>query len=514
MGRNQLGIDNRFFDNHTVHSNETLIKKSTPPIEKPKTVSPETSVGEISENTDLKLKKVSHHNSSPITPLVSTSIAKGLAGQKSATSSGSDEKILVQATADFQSRMQDLSHQSPEKFTAILRQIYGDKMTDEKAKELLNLAKEGKFPVPEIRLVDEQQLNGAKGAYSSAGEGCIYLSRSLTQDLKQLQEVLSEEIGHHLDKALGGDTVGDEGQMFRESIAKGDTLTDEEMAVAKRDLDKGTITIDGKEIEVEFFLPALAVAWVANLAVNVAIDTVIDLGIGALLGEAITATGATKSILLNTAMDALPGVGPAANKVKKATVLARALDKIHDSFKVLQNLQTPQAKAILTKYQNAKNTLNQLVEALKKGDFSGLTVSKIKDAFKQLMDAVNEARPLMKQAEKEAKSRKPSGVSGVDKKPEIGSGKVKLRQEPQIKPYSTQSLNQNGIHRIDKIDTSVGSQTHAHLLDGKGNKIAVDVFGEAHHGQSAGQAIPKKTADYLRSLGFQIPKDNIIKPRS
>lgn len=100
--------------------------------------------------------------------------------------------------------------------------------------------------------------------------------------------------------------------------------------------------------------------------------------------------------------------------------------------------------------------------------------------------------------------------------PKNGSGNQSpegtTRTEPTIKVPNSSKLRENGIHRIDKANTNVkGDVTHAHLLDNE--KIAVDVFGEAHHGQSVGQRIPNKIANYLRSLGFDIAPDNIIKPK-
>lgn len=86
------------------------------------------------------------------------------------------------------------------------------------------------------------------------------------------------------------------------------------------------------------------------------------------------------------------------------------------------------------------------------------------------------------------------------------------RVEPKIITPNSSQLRVNGIHRIDKKDTNITRDvTHAHLLENE--KIAVDVFGEAHHGKSEGYKLTKKVADYLRSLGFKISEDNIIKPK-
>ncbi|MGA1134589.1 MAG: LysM peptidoglycan-binding domain-containing protein [Prochlorotrichaceae cyanobacterium] len=114
----------------------------------------------------------------------------------------------------------------------------------------------GIFPsLPNVVVVPDATLNGNAGAYS-ADRSEIYLSASLVQSDNLtgiLPKVLAEEFGHHVDQLLnpGGDTVGDEGELFSD-ILLGEELTDEELARLRGENDFGILNLDGKDTFAEF----------------------------------------------------------------------------------------------------------------------------------------------------------------------------------------------------------------------------------------------------------------------
>lgn len=69
-----------------------------------------------------------------------------------------------------------------------------------------------------------------------------------------LSSVFTEEVGHALDARLNtSDTTGDEGELFRKLVA-GEAPTTAERLRVLSDNDHGTVTVDGKRVDVEFFL--------------------------------------------------------------------------------------------------------------------------------------------------------------------------------------------------------------------------------------------------------------------
>ena len=106
-----------------------------------------------------------------------------------------------------------------------------------------------------VELITEDVLNGAKGAYTAVDPLTkterIYLNANwINQGVssRAISQVLLEEVGHSLDRSLNGtrDSRGDEGAIFAQKIFKGNTLDH-----AKDEDDRATLTINGKDIEVE-----------------------------------------------------------------------------------------------------------------------------------------------------------------------------------------------------------------------------------------------------------------------
>jgi len=68
----------------------------------------------------------------------------------------------------------------------------------------------------DIVILDDSEMNGALGAYSSS-EKTIYLNKSFAAyaDKEDVEKILTEELGHYLDSQLNkADTPGDEGYQF------------------------------------------------------------------------------------------------------------------------------------------------------------------------------------------------------------------------------------------------------------------------------------------------------------
>ncbi len=68
-------------------------------------------------------------------------------------------------------------------------------------------------------------------------------------------------------------------------------------------------------------------------------------------------------------------------------------------------------------------------------------------------------------------------------------------------------------YRKDPANTTALTQQHVHVYakrHGGGKELySANIDGSGHDG-SSGYVVPKKHADYLRGLGYFIPKDNIL----
>jgi hypothetical protein len=141
-----------------------------------------------------------------------------------------------------------------EEFDAFMHQVYGDKYDKNLAEQYRQQALRGDFSfLPDVKFVDAATLQGGKGAYNEA-EGVVYINRDLlTSNPAQAEQVFVEEAGAHLDAKLNTvDTQGDEGEMFRR-VLSGEHLSARQIEAIRNDDDHGTITVDGKKVEVEFW---------------------------------------------------------------------------------------------------------------------------------------------------------------------------------------------------------------------------------------------------------------------
>ncbi|WP_017719227.1 FG-GAP-like repeat-containing protein [Kamptonema formosum] len=106
--------------------------------------------------------------------------------------------------------------------------------------------------MPHLQILNDAAMNGAQGAFSKT-ENTIYLADSLLGgDVRQVEEVLIEEIGHKFDVLLnpGWDTRGDEGELFK-NVVLGLPLSDSELLRIQTEDDSSFVVIDNQQIAVE-----------------------------------------------------------------------------------------------------------------------------------------------------------------------------------------------------------------------------------------------------------------------
>jgi hypothetical protein len=241
----------------------------------------------------------------------------------------------VQALSGFMDRAQAIAIEQPARFTAILRDTFGDKLTPGAAAALTSRIAAGDLPRPAVRFVDGDVLGGALGAYSPAEGGVIFLNAALRSDPAALRHVMAQEMGHHLDAVLGGpDTRGDEGRAFAMALDKGAPLSPAEKALASAVPDHGVIEVGGRRVAVEFALPAIAI-WLGQGALQTAPDI--------LIGEIMEQLTGVPYTWIDKAIDfganLLPGVGQV-DTTRKLAKLGEAIDDVVRATRLADRLPT------------------------------------------------------------------------------------------------------------------------------------------------------------------------------
>jgi len=174
-----------------------------------------------------------------------------------------EDKALADITRQFQSRFQD-NASDPEAFHSLMQQSFGDQYDKAAADDIRQQTLKGDFSwMPDIKLVDEATLTNTSGPQAGAtGLGAyskdndtIYLSRELlASDPAKAEEILTEEVGHALDARINlSDAAGDEGNIFSR-LSHGEEISTSELNELRSENDSGTIMVEGREVEVEFFL--------------------------------------------------------------------------------------------------------------------------------------------------------------------------------------------------------------------------------------------------------------------
>jgi len=197
-----------------------------------------------------------------------------------------------------------------EEFDAFMQEVFGDNYDKDLAEQYRQQALAGDFSwLPDVQFVDADVLGGANGAYN-AEDGVVYINRDLAEsDPAAAAQTFVEEAGHHLDAMLNAtDSQGDEGELFRRTLG-GEQLSDQQVAEIRNENDIGTIVVDGRQVQVEFWNPFKAVGDAVKDVANAVGDAVKD--VGKAVGDAAKAVG-------NAAVDAAKAVGNLAVEGAKA----------------------------------------------------------------------------------------------------------------------------------------------------------------------------------------------------
>jgi len=199
----------------------------------------------------------------------------------------------------------------PKEFDAVMQQVFGDRYDRALAEQFRQQALAGDFSfLPEVKFVDAATLQGGNGAYN-AEEGVIYINRELAaSDPAKAAQVFVEEAGAHLDAKLNTvDTQGDEGEMFRRLLA-GEQLSAGQVAAIRADDDRGTITVDGKQVQVEFWFGEDIVDAVgdAGKAIGKAAGDVVD-AVGGAAGDVVDHVGNAARNVVYSVGDAVKATG-------------------------------------------------------------------------------------------------------------------------------------------------------------------------------------------------------------
>ena len=159
-----------------------------------------------------------------------------------------EPKQVQDARAAFETAFQELAA-DPKRFEETLKTAFGDDIDVSAAEALRQRVLKGDFAwLPPVSLLSSD--HEIQGAYA---DGKIYIHPDVLSHKSLLNQVFSEEVGHHLDRLLNAkDAAGDEGEMFRRLLA-GETLSAEEIEMIRSVPDRGTIIVDGREIEAETF---------------------------------------------------------------------------------------------------------------------------------------------------------------------------------------------------------------------------------------------------------------------
>jgi Clostripain family/Bacterial pre-peptidase C-terminal domain len=134
----------------------------------------------------------------------------------------------------------------------ILITAFGNNYDRDKAGEILNKFGAGDFSeLPKIDIITGLPLN-TNGAYDNQNN-IIYLSQEFlnSHSESEIVGVVLEEIGHNIDfKINRQDAAGDEGDIFSR-LARGQSISGEELLRLKAENDHAVIWIDGQQIAIE-----------------------------------------------------------------------------------------------------------------------------------------------------------------------------------------------------------------------------------------------------------------------
>ena len=116
--------------------------------------------------------------------------------------------------------------------------------------------------LPAIRLLQQQSMHGAAGAYS-ASKQTIYLNSDWANTVSDdsIIQVLTEELGHHLDALIHAvDTPGDEGRHFADLLTESSKSNEQTSYLELKD--QGQIYVNNELVDVEFSQQSSSPEWI------------------------------------------------------------------------------------------------------------------------------------------------------------------------------------------------------------------------------------------------------------
>lgn len=285
----------------------------------------------------------------------------------------------------FQEQFGDKA-KNPAEFDAFMRSVFGEGYDTAKAEEFRQKALAGDFSwLPPVRFVDAATLQGGKGAFV-AEEGVVLPNRDLST--AELAKVYVEEAGHFVDSQINtADTVGDEGELFRR-VLSGERLTAADIAAIRADDDHGVITVDGKQVEVEFWFGEDL--WNgAKKVVSGAVDAVKDVGKGIVnaAGEVVKGVG-------DVVTGVIGGVGGGVVNFFGNLVKGRVGDAFDSLVKGIDKGILQTAKKVLQRAINAQkyfwDGMASLIPITPVRDFAKNVVARAADIAQTATDTVTE----------------------------------------------------------------------------------------------------------------------------
>ena len=147
-----------------------------------------------------------------------------------------DEELFLTLEEAFvlvQKELTDLA--LSERFGSVITQAFGETVDAEVVEEIRRQWAAGDFgALPEVRILTEGELQGARGAYAKELNTVFLAQEFVARNQEKAEEILAvwlEEIGHFVDTQINAvDMTGDEGEFFSVLVRKhlfNQTLVDE-----------------------------------------------------------------------------------------------------------------------------------------------------------------------------------------------------------------------------------------------------------------------------------------------
>ncbi|BAY87867.1 hypothetical protein NIES267_73910 (plasmid) [Calothrix parasitica NIES-267] len=113
---------------------------------------------------------------------------------------------------------------------------------------------EGRFDLPEIVIISQQEINGADGAFAGA-TNTIYLAKEFletnTLNTNTIVKLLLQEYGHFIDHSINSlDSPGDEGEIFAALVLK-ESLDESQLLQLQTKNDTAIIFLNNQILEIE-----------------------------------------------------------------------------------------------------------------------------------------------------------------------------------------------------------------------------------------------------------------------